>query len=154
MDSPLAFFIAMSKAKAAQDKRDAILLSSIEYYAKKQDLRPLLEEGTATHVEATIDGKVGRGKVSLEIFGTLNVGQPTGCNSSSSAPTVDVVAELLASIPFELRDKVSQRLIGLFEAGNLGAVDDDVKKQAKALLAKLKKTTPSTRAGAVSFSME
>ena len=46
----------MSKAKAAQDKRDAILLSSIEYYAKKQDLRPLLEEGTATHVEATIDG--------------------------------------------------------------------------------------------------
>lgn len=143
-----------AKDQSAKDQRHAILLSSIEYCAKKQSLRPLLEDGSATHVEATIEGKVGRGKVNFGIFGTLNVGSPTAVNSTSSAPTLDIVSALLTEIPYELRVKVIQKLISKFDAGKLNQADDETKAAAKGLLAKLKSTTPATRAGAVSFSME
>lgn len=139
-------------SKAEQSKRSSILLAALGYFAGKTVQRSHLPIG-ATDIACTIDGRVGRGAVELQVHGILNVNAETVGTSTSSPKAVELVAALLAELPDDRqRVKVLDRLAQVYLAtGVLAPQEKAHLETAKAWLDRLKISTPSTRAGSVTF---
>lgn len=143
-----------AKKPAAPDperRRQSILFAAIEKFASKRVVRSDLVAGDQYKVAGTINGRVFRSEVSVDVEGILSVGHPTTYQSNSAAKPVEIVAALLPLIPKTKRVALLKEIAAQYAAtGKMPVKKADVD-EASAWVNSIRSLVSAKRAGAVSF---
>lgn len=144
----------MAADKLVQAYRRSVLLIALASFSSKNANRDLLRAGSSTPISCEVAGTIGRAKHSFDFAGSLEVGQPSIVNSSSAAPTADVLAFVLAEIPPARRVSMLDAAAKAYvRSGGKLPVDGEARAEAEVWLKTLRQAKPQNRAGSVSFTV-
>ena len=141
----------MARSQEQAARRSAILWAALGYFAKKRTEREHLPEpGGDTMVDLTIEGKIGRAKVSENLRCKLSVGAPQPRADVAAAKPVDVIAYLLSRFEDEDRAEIAAELKnGWTDAETVPRVCETIATEAQNLMAELRTNRTKTVAGSV-----
>lgn len=142
---------AQARADSKAEKtasRLSILWAALGYFAKKRTVRELIPVGEDTKVDVTIEGKIGRAKVSERLVCTLRQSPEQTAAAIKAASLANVVAYLLSRFETADRYAIAGELAAAWsKSQTVPDVDEAIAAETKKLLEGLRTKQTTTKAG-------
>jgi hypothetical protein len=136
-----------------QLKLTAILWAALGYFAKKSVNRDDIPISESTRVDVTIEGKIGRSKISERLCCDLVRNPDTSRASSSGAPMPELIAYLFDQFDETRRYQIQQDVLDYWEAGATVPVPAEAVTATKNWLSQLRTKSEQPVAGAIVATM-